>query len=189
MTQDDFRGLPREEQLNHVRGASAKECNAIMRDYDWEQYPEAVLGWLSAQKGISLSSALLAFFNGDPWRFNYLPKRDVGAEFRSTASLLDTICQRINAGFYLPGKEQPCEQGLQKLNKWIENQKRDQRSHRRGRWVIEGDVLEPMLACQRAAIETELRREVAIDAEGVQEAATVKRRGLLFSKQPRPAAG
>ena len=186
MTENDFSGMSREDQMNCVRGASASELNVIMREYDWEQYPEAVLGWISAQKGIALSSAMGAFFNGDPWRFNYLPKRDVGAEFRCTTSLLDSICQRINAGFYLPETDQPCEKSMQKLNLWVENQKRDLRAHRRGRWVIEVEVLEPMLQCQRAAIETELRREPAYR---IKENEPVGHRGFSLKKLAGPLAG
>ncbi|MDU8926426.1 hypothetical protein RXV86_03415 [Alisedimentitalea sp. MJ-SS2] len=181
MSQEEFSGLNREEQLKHVQSASVDERNEIMRAYDWEQYPEAVLGWISAQKGITLNTALLAFFKGDPWRFNYLPKRDVGAEFRSTASLLDSICQRINAGFYLPGADQPCEIGLRKLDKWVENQRRDQRTHRRGRWVIEAEVLDPILTCKRRAMENELRREAEAEVAEATPAAPIESRSRGFS--------
>ena len=156
----DWHSATREEQLRAVRAAKPAELNKVMRDYDWSLNPVTVLNHVSAQKGIGLSAALSAFFNGDPWRFNYLPKRDVSEEFRGVASLLDAICQRINAGFYLPDLVPLCAQDMTKLDAWVANQSRDLRQHLRGRWVIETEVLDPLFAGKRAAMEEALRREV-----------------------------
>lgn len=169
----DWNSATCEEQVRQVRSVSQIERDRVMREYDWSQHPEAVLGWLSAQKGIGLSSALSAFFNGDPWRFNYLPKRDVSAEFCGEASLLDSICRRINAGFYLPDMAPLCPQNMGRLEAWVANQRQDIREHRRGRWVIEDEALEPMFACKRAEMEEALRLELASQAEAATAASPV----------------
>ena len=152
------------EHLRHVRAMNLAERNIVMRKYNWSHHPVQVLGWLSAQKGIGLNSAIACFFNGDPWRFNYLPKRDVGDEYLGQIKLLDAILQRINAGFYLPDTN-PCERAMSRLDAWLKYQREDYRDHRRGRWVIEAHALEPLLACKRAEIENELRRETGGDAK------------------------
>ena len=90
----------KDEQLKRVRAATAEELRRMARTYDWSKNPEAVLGWMMAQKGMDLSSALVVFFNGDPGRFNYLSKKDVPQEFRGAARVLDNICLRMNSGFY-----------------------------------------------------------------------------------------
>lgn len=161
----DWKAATVEEQMRWVRAAPVHELSAVMRYYDWSLYPETVLGWVSAQKGIELSAALAAFFNGDPWRFNYVPKRDVSEEYHGIVRLLDTICRRINAGFYLPDSH-GCIGGLPRLGSWMENQRVDVRSRLCGRWVIHPEVLDPMLTRDRKAMEEELRREIGDDAEG-----------------------
>ncbi|MEZ5715473.1 MAG: hypothetical protein R3D85_10060 [Paracoccaceae bacterium] len=173
----DWKTTTREEQLERLRGASQAELNRVMREYDWSLYPGAVLGHVAAKRGIGLSAALSAFFNGDPWRFNYLPKRDVGEVFRTQASLLDAICQRINAGFYLPDLAPLCRQDVARLDAWIANQRHDQRDHRRGRWVIEDQALEPLYAAKRAELEEAVRRET----EAVQGAEAQKAAAKRFS--------
>ncbi|MDQ2089159.1 hypothetical protein [Marimonas arenosa] len=186
----DWTATSCEEQMRHARAASTIARDRIMREYDWSLHPEVVLGWLSAQKGIGLGSALSAFFNGDPWRFNYLPKRDVSAEYRGVASLLDSICQRINAGFYLPDLAPMCPQNMNKLDAWVTNQRHDLRDHRRGRWVIESEVLDPLFASKRAAIEEELRRERALQAKAAEaEKAGAASKSFSLKKLVKPLAG
>lgn len=181
----DWASASVQEQMRHVRAATTAQLSMIMREYDWSQFPESILGWVSAQKGIGLNSAISAFFNGDPRRFNYLPKRDVNGDYRGVASLLDAICLRINAGFYLPDPVPLCAQDMSKLDAWIANQRRDLREHRCGRWVIEPDVLDPMFASKRRALEEELRRETERDAgDGDAQA----RKGPLLKKLVGPLA-
>ena len=164
----DWKAASEQDQMRQVRQATTAQLSAAMRDYDWALYPETVLGWISAQKGIGLSAAISAFFNGDPWRFNYLPKRDVAQEYHGVVSLLDTINRRINAGFYLPDLVPLCAQDMAKLDAWLANQRHDLRDHRSGRWLIESDVLDPLFASKRAAIEDELRREAGIQISGAE---------------------
>lgn len=174
----DWKASTREEQLARLRVASVAELNRVMRDYDWALFPGAVLGHVSAKRGIGLSAALSAFFNGDPWRFNYLPKRDVGEVFRNQASLLDAICQRINAGFYLPDLAPLCVQDMARLEAWVANQRHDMREHRRGRWVIEDQALEPLYAAKRAELEEAVRRETEAARRAEAENAAAKRFSL-----------
>ena len=117
----DWASASEAEQAQYVRRMSVYEHDKVMRTYDWSQYPVTVLGWLKTQKGIGLHSALACFFNGDPWRFNYLPKHDVGEAYQEEVKLLDGICQRINAGFYLPDTI-PCETAMKRLEAWLKSQ-------------------------------------------------------------------
>ncbi|WP_300547050.1 hypothetical protein [Roseovarius sp.] len=132
------------DHLREARSLSPQDLCGLIRTYDWSHYPEPVLGWAMAQKGIDLCSALTAFFNGEPERFNYMPKRHVPDTHRGAARLLDNICVRINSGFYLvyPGHE-PDSRG--KLLKWLEFQNTDRNEGRCGRWILDERILEPML--------------------------------------------
>ena len=97
-----------------------------------------------AQRGIDLCTALSVFFNGDPGRFNYMPKPHVPEPYRGVARVLDNICLRVNSGFYLiyPGKLPCCQH---RLSKWLSYQQADRDEGRRGRWMLDERILEPML--------------------------------------------
>ena len=186
----DWTNTSVDEQLRHVRSVKRDALNLILRKYDWGQHPETVLGWIAAQKGIALNSALIAFFNGDPWRFNYLPKRDVATEFRGVASLLDTLCQRINAGYYLPDATNLNRDGTVRLEAWLKNQRFDRRDHRSGRWVIEPEALEGVLQRQRASLEDRVRREAGQEpAAPANELAGAMRKGFSLKKLTGTIAG
>lgn len=152
----DWADTDEAEQSSRIRKASIDELNVVMRFYDWSLYPQTVIGWAAAQQGIELGAALAAFFNGDPMRFNYVPKRDVSGEYAPTVRLLDTIFQRINAGFYLP---HPlfCEEKLIKLETWMKYQREDARQRQRGRWMFDQDMLEPILGTQVIGFDTKPR--------------------------------
>ena len=130
----------RDEQLSLVRKASQDDMRVLARHYDWSSHPEAVLGWMMAQKSMDLSSALVVFFNGDPERFNYLAKRDVPQDYRGAARVLDNICLRVNSGFYRvrPGQKLP---GRARLEKWLEYQQADRVEGRRGRWILDEAII------------------------------------------------
>lgn len=115
-------------------------CRALCR-YDWSLAPERVLGWAMAQRGIDLGTALQVFFNGQPARFNYMPKRDVPADYHGVARVLDNICLRINSGFYLayPGQAPDCADSL---GHWLRYQTADRAEGRRGRWILDERILE-----------------------------------------------
>lgn len=134
-----------EEHLLRIRTLPAAERRARLLAYDWRHHPEAVFGWAMAQRGVDLATALCVFFRGGPARFNYLPKREVPEAFRGTARALDNICQRINSGFYLasPDGRADCPG---ELVRWVEFQRADRAEARRGRWIIEEGVVEPLLA-------------------------------------------
>ncbi|PIE14431.1 MAG: hypothetical protein CSA70_01355 [Rhodobacterales bacterium] len=145
------------EQLHAVRKADAQQLDGLMRAYDWNRFPESVLGWAVAQQGIGLSAAITAFFNADPMRFNYVPSRDIPAAHHGVCRLLDTICLRINAGFYLPEAEAH-EQCPDRLAAWMMYQQEDAKEGRRGRWVFDPDLLTPMLEAPAPVVAV---REVA----------------------------
>lgn len=161
----DWEGSSELEQKRRIRAASAEELNSVMRFYDWSWKPQTVIGWAAAQKSIELGAALAAFFNGDPMRFNYVPKRDVSENYAETVRLLDTIFQRINAGFYLPDPVF-CDQKLQKLEQWMAYQREDAREFKRGRWVFEPEVLEPILGPQVIGFDLELNEPENSETDG-----------------------
>ena len=161
----DWAGASETDQKRQIRKADVDELNAVMRLYDWSLYPQTVIGWAAAQKGIELGAALAAFFNGDPMRFNYVPKRDVPVDYAPTLRLLDAIFQRINAGFYLP---HPlfCEEKLVKLETWMAYQREDAGRRQRGRWVFDQDMLEPILGPQVIGFDLTPRTPDSVQGNG-----------------------
>ncbi|MCZ4351107.1 hypothetical protein O4H61_01125 [Roseovarius aestuarii] len=129
-----------EEHLDIVRRAASHELPALAVSYDWEAYPEPVLGWVMAQKTIDLGTAVAVFQKGMPERFNYIHKRSVPYAFRATARLLDNICLRMNCGFYLP---QPVGVALDDaaLAHWMDAQRSDRETGACGRWVLDETIL------------------------------------------------
>ncbi len=126
-----------------ARRASPEQLCRVARVYDWSLYPEEILGWVMAQKSIDLSSALTAFLNGEPERFNYMPKRDVPDDYRAAARVLDNICLRVNSGFYLstPGDG---VKDTKRLKRWLKYQGFDRSEGRRGRWILDERILEAL---------------------------------------------
>ncbi|VVT29483.1 conserved hypothetical protein [Roseovarius sp. EC-HK134] len=140
----DWSASPVAEQIEYLRGLAPESFHQALIDYDWALAPEPVLGWAMAQRGIDLCTALSVFFNGDPGRFNYMPKPHVPEPYRGVARVLDNICLRVNSGFYLiyPGKLPCCQH---RLSKWLSYQQADRDEGRRGRWMLDERILEPML--------------------------------------------
>ncbi len=133
-----------EEHLAMARQGNAGQLCALARCYDWYQHPETVLGWVMAQKCVDLGTALAAFLNGEPERFNYMPKRDVPEGYRGIVRLLDNICLRINSGFYLVDPNNMLADH-KRINKWLAYQAEDDAEGRSGRWQLDADILEPLL--------------------------------------------
>ncbi|WP_439525517.1 hypothetical protein [Roseovarius mucosus] len=140
----DWSASPVAEQIEYLRGLAPESFHQALIEYDWALAPEPVLGWAMAQRGIDLCTALSVFFNGDPGRFNYIPKPHVPEPYRGVARVLDNICLRVNSGFYLiyPGKLPCCQH---RLSKWLSYQQADRDEGRRGRWMLDERILEPML--------------------------------------------
>ncbi|WP_210879089.1 hypothetical protein [Roseovarius autotrophicus] len=119
------------------------------------------LGRVMSRRETDLSTAVCVFFQGEPERFNYLPKRDVPAAFHGIVRLLDNICMRVNSGFYLPHPERPlfCRATL---GTWLDNQHADAAQGRRGRWTLDERVLAAILDPSRCvALETICPRPAA----------------------------
>lgn len=128
------------QQLAAARRGTPDQLCGLARRYDWRLFPEPVLGWIMAQKAIDLDSALTAFFNGEPERFNYIPKRDVPEKFADAARVLDNICLRVNSGFYLA--HEGC--GMldnKRLKNWLLYQEADRAEGRRGRWILDERII------------------------------------------------
>jgi hypothetical protein len=140
----DWSASPVAEQIEHLRGLSPEAFHRAIVEYDWRLAPEPVLGWAMAQRGIDLCTALAVFFNGDPGRFNYMPKAHVPEAYHGVARVLDNICLRVNSGFYLiyPGKALCCQT---RLSAWLSYQQADRAEGRRGRWMLDERILAPML--------------------------------------------
>jgi len=140
----DWSASPAAEQIEYLRGLTPESFHRALVEYDWALAPEPVLGWAMAQRGIDLCTALSVFFNGDPGRFNYMPKLHVPEPYRGVTRVLDNICLRVNSGFYLiyPGKIPSCQH---RLSKWLSYQQADRDEGRRGRWMLDERILDPML--------------------------------------------
>ena len=139
------------DQKRMAQRANPEQLRAIARTYDWRLYPEEVLGWVMAQKSVDLGTALSAFLNGEPERFNYMPKRDVPEQHRATARVLDNICLRVNSGFYLASDGQDVS-NARRLERWLEYQEIDRAEGRRGRWILDEGIVaslhdKPELPC------------------------------------------
>ncbi|WP_120501903.1 hypothetical protein [Roseovarius sp. EL26] len=145
-----------DEQLEMLRKASPRQLRSLARRYDWKTYPETVLSWVMSQRCIDLGTAVTVFFNGEPERFNYIPKRDLPKGFHRTVRVLDNIMLRMNSGYYhmQPSKPMPVDD---RLEWWMDNQAQDQLERRRGRWEVENSVIR-QLEAQSCA--------VVIDADG-----------------------
>lgn len=139
-----------ESHLELARRATDDQLRHLARTYDWRLFPEPVLGWVMAQRAIDLGTALTCFFNGEPERFNYLAKRDIPEQHRSTARLLDNICLRVNSGFYLALHEETVDQE-KRLQNWLTYQSADRRERRRGRWILDEQILEALTSRSAAA--------------------------------------
>ncbi len=133
-----------EEHLAVARLGSTDQICELARDYCWFQHPEKVLGWIMAQKFVDLGTALTVFLNGEPERFNYMPKRDVPEGYRGVARLLDNICQRINSGFYLADPNSPLR-NRRRVTKWLDCQTADHAEGHMGRWQFDARILDPLL--------------------------------------------
>lgn len=140
----DWSTTSAEAHLAHLRSLTPERRRAALCGYDWRHHPEIVLTWALAQKEVDLGTALQVFFNGEPERFNYMPKRQVPERFRGATRVLDTICQRINSGYYLvyPDRNQTCRKAVMS---WLAYQRADAAEGRCGRWVLDEAILEPML--------------------------------------------
>lgn len=144
----------RDAQIAIAKVASPKQLRALSCQYDWSHHPEAVLGWVMAQKTIDLGTALIVFFNGEPERFNYMPKRDVPEDYHCAARVLDNICLRVNSGYYLVENKRNLSCLVEKkrnlscqrrLEKWLEYQQADRKDARRGRWILDEQIVDSLL--------------------------------------------
>lgn len=135
---------PAQAELRWAGRATPEALRDFARRYDWARDPETVLGWVMAQPQIDLGTALAVFFNGAPDRFNTLAHRNVPQSLRGEARLLDTICQRINAGFYLAWPESG-SQAADPARRWLAQQDDDAVKGRKGRYLLDPAIVETVL--------------------------------------------
>lgn len=136
---DWSKGTP-DEQLELAQTGTDDELRALAMAYDWSAYPQTVLSWIMAQKCMDLGSAVTAFLNGEPERFNYMPKRDVPEKWKATARLLDNICLRLNSGFYLAWPDRGVLD-RRRLDRWLIAQAKDREDNRQGRYVLDEAII------------------------------------------------
>lgn len=140
----DLRSAAPADQLAWLRQSTADEARRFAREHDWSGDPRLVLGWIMAQKFMDMGTALTVFFNGMPHRFNYMPKRDIPLELCGAAQVLDTICLRLNSGFYLVWPDQDVEDRARILN-WIDAQAEDRLEGRQGRYILDERIVATLL--------------------------------------------
>ena len=133
-----------EDQLAYLRGCTHDEARSFLRAYDWSGDPRRVLGWVMAQKFMDLGTALTVFLNGQPNRFNYLPKRDIPEELVDTALMLDSICLRLNSGFYLVWPDLDVDD-RSRIIRWLETQAEDRQEGRQGRYILDERIIATLL--------------------------------------------
>lgn len=140
----DLRSAAPADQLDWLRQSTADEARRFACEHDWSGDPRLVLGWIMAQKFMDMGTALTVFFNGMPHRFNYMPKRDIPLELCGAAQVLDTICLRLNSGFYLVWPDQDVEDRARILN-WMDAQAEDRLEGRQGRYILDERIVATLL--------------------------------------------
>ena len=136
------KGTP-DEQLELAQTGTEDDLRALALLYDWQAFPETVLSWIMAQKCIDLGTALTAFLNGEPERFNYISKRDVPEKWRGAVRVLDTICLRVNSGFYLAWPDRDVID-RPRLERWLYAQSKDREEGRQGRFVLDEAIVDTL---------------------------------------------
>jgi len=142
--QNDWSGGTAEEQLAHARASTDAQMRDLALSFDWDRHPPQVLRWIMAQKCVDLGTALTVFFNGGPERFNHVPKRDVPDDLQGAASVLDTLCLRLNSGFYLVWPNNDVTD-RSRVQHWLEVQARDRQTGRQGRFVLDETIVGTLL--------------------------------------------
>lgn len=140
----DWASASVEEQVSYARSLGDAELRSVARDFTWNAQSAPVLGWIMAQRSIDLGTALSVFLNGQPARLNYLAKRDVPEDLRNEAQVLDTICLRLNSGFYLLYPDQDVADRAE-ITEWMERQARDRLIGRQGRFILDETIIATLL--------------------------------------------
>ena len=135
---------PPQEQLEYLRRCTVDQARSFVRKYDWKGDPQLVLGWVMAQKYMDLGTALTVFLNAQPQRLNYLSKRDLPMDLRGIALVLDTICLRVNSGFYLVWPDQDVDD-RDRIGRWLDNQALDRKEGRQGRYLLDERIVATLL--------------------------------------------
>lgn len=135
---------PITDLLQEIRGGSRHEQRVVLRRFDWTKGDLRQLGWMMAQKGLDLGTAMTVFLNGNPERYNYLRKDKVPLDARVRCQVLDSIHRRVISGFYLPDPDRGISDVLVRILEWVERQEDDQTLGRQGRWVFDPNLFTPI---------------------------------------------
>ena len=127
-----------------ARPTNTSIWRAVPRRTSFAISPAAMTG-ASFPKRCWVGSWPTAFLNGEPERFNYIPKRDVPDRFRGAARVLDNICLRVNSGFYLGGGDGEILHN-KRLRNWLTYQGEDRNEGHRGRWILDERILDTLRA-------------------------------------------
>lgn len=127
--------------LARAKRAAPDALNRLLCETNWQVVPLPVIEWVSSRKGVCLTAALHGFFNADPMRFNYLHKNEVPAEFKALCRVLDTLCLRMNSGFYDNCALRKGAATPEAFGNWLTCQNLDAGEGHVGRWVLKEDIL------------------------------------------------
>ncbi|MBY5973230.1 hypothetical protein KUV28_12790 [Ferrimonas balearica] len=139
----DWAAATAEERLEALRRATDRQVCAMSRAVEWEPGSYEVIRWISAQVCVDLGSALTLFHNAEPERFDKVPRAQVPPAMQPVCAQLDALCQRINAGFYLPDPARKMI-GPDRLATWLETQAEDARQGIEGRWRLNPAIVGQM---------------------------------------------
>ncbi len=137
--------------LRQAKKAAPDALSKLLREANWQGLPLPVVEWIASRQGVCLSAALQCFFNADPMRFNYLHKREVPDEHRALCRALDTLCLRMNSGFYDNAAFRKSVAYPDRMANWLACQKLDVAACQAGRWVLREDALRANPVLRRAS--------------------------------------
>lgn len=147
----DWTGADMRALLGELRCGSQSDRRKQALRFDWETGDPAHVGWIMAQKGIDLGTALRVFLNAGPERWNHTLPHHLPDAVRDRCRVLDAMHRRIMAGFYLPDPVAGIGPVRAEMLDWIARQDSDRTEGRTGRWQFRADLLVPLtLSAARA---------------------------------------
>jgi hypothetical protein len=141
----DWMAMPSERQIAILKKLKPEMLCTFVRKIDPLKTDASVLRWIAARQEVDLGTALTLFFNFEPARLNLLARDNYPRELRDYCAVMDVLCQRINCGFYIPIESRRMDDPSLVCD-WLRRQDEDQDLGRRGRWILNGKLLSPMIA-------------------------------------------
>lgn len=144
IVQKDWTSLAPERQISMLKKLKPDMLCTFVRRLSPDELDISVLRWVAARQELDLGTALSLFFAFNPKRYNLLPRNGFPEEARARCAVIDVLCQRINCGFYIPIASRKVDNPALVAD-WLRRQDDDKDIGRRGRWVFDPEILEPML--------------------------------------------